>query len=198
MVSKLRRKRFLEKLAEFGTVAKAALAVSNAKSADAAVSPFYRERKVNVEFAEAWDRALEQFADRVEEEIIRRGMRGVDRYVLYRGEKIIDPDTGAPLTKTEYSDKLLELLAKATNEKFRDRKQIDINIDIESRIQKLVVQKNLFLIHPHDLRYLSIEDMKSYYAIKNRILEKRANDTYHPLNRQLEAIGQEIEEDSND
>ena len=148
-VSKLRKRRFLEKLAEYGSAGRSALEVSpNASGKASAASAFYRERNADPDFAAAWDEALEHFADRVEEEIIRRAITGVSSPILYRGEKVIDPDTGAPLTETQYSDKLLELLAKATNEKFRDKRTVDINVDIESRIQKLVVQKNLFLFHP--------------------------------------------------
>jgi len=60
-------------------------------------------------FAKDWDHALERAADRVENEIFRRAIDGVERTydVYYKGEKI------GTRTVLAYSDRLLMFLAKA-------------------------------------------------------------------------------------
>jgi hypothetical protein len=61
-----------------------------------------------------WDEALEDAADRLEAEAFRRAVRGVDRPVVYRGERVG--------TVHEFSDALLMFLLKAARpEKYRDR-----------------------------------------------------------------------------
>lgn len=195
-VSKLRKRRFLEKLAEFGTVGKAALAVSPAaKSAASAASAFYREMKVDPEFLTQVEAARELFADRVEEEAVRRALFGDDALKLYKGQPILDPDTGAYLKDNQKSDRLLELLLKANKpDKYGDRKEINVNIDIEQRILSLAFSKRYLVISPYDLRYLDQDQINQYYDIKQAIADGRSSDPYNPLKSELKTIAHEIGE----
>lgn len=103
----------------------------------------YKAREIDPEFAKAWDDAQEQAADRVEAEIFRRAVTGVEKAVWHQGEQC-----GVEVV---YSDGLLTLLAKALRpHKFRDRHEVAIgnpdgtNLQLESRQQAL----NLFAGSP--------------------------------------------------
>jgi hypothetical protein len=56
----------------------------------------------------------------------RRAMQGEVRYVVSRGDVVLDAD-GAPLTYQERSDRMLELLLKARLPEFRDKSAVTIN-----------------------------------------------------------------------
>lgn len=73
----------------------------------------YVHRRKSPRFARRWDDALEDATDILEAEARRRGVRGIDRPVFYKGEQ-------CGVVK-EYSDTLLVLLLKANRpEKFRE------------------------------------------------------------------------------
>ncbi len=74
----------------------------------------YEWRKKDPVFAAAWDDAVEEAHDRIEEEMWRRGIDGFARPVIYKG-KITDQ-------YTDYSDSLLQTLARGNRpNKFKDR-----------------------------------------------------------------------------
>ena len=83
----------------------------------------YKHREEDPEFAAAWDEALDEAADRLEEEARRRAVEGVlQKKFTKGGEPIIDPETGEQYVEHVYSDTLLTLLLKAHRpEKFRER-----------------------------------------------------------------------------
>jgi len=98
-VNKTRRTQFLDMLAETASVTAAAQAsgVYRVK--------WYRLRKADTTFAEAWDAALEIGIDAVEDEAIRRAVHGHEEPVYYQGQKIgVIP---------KYSDRMLMLLLRA-------------------------------------------------------------------------------------
>lgn len=100
---------------------------------------FYELRDTDAEFAEAWEVAQERGEAVIEAEVRRRAIEGIERPVLHQGQIVnvwIGPDgrlladgeekqvKGAklsPLVMREYSDRLLELLAKAHNPAYRER-----------------------------------------------------------------------------
>jgi len=127
---KLWRKAFLEALAKTGNVREAA------ELADVDRSRVHRLRESSPAFAAAWDRAVEDAADVLEREAVRRAVEGVDEPVIYKGElcgtwvdgqgRVVAKDTpGAvlvPLTVKRYSDALLQTLLRAAKpEKYRER-----------------------------------------------------------------------------
>ena len=79
----------------------------------------YRVRKLekNLEFAEAWDDALQVGVDTLEEEARRRAYLGVDEPVYYQGKQCG--------SIKRYSDTLLIFLLKAHRpDKYKDRRDV--------------------------------------------------------------------------
>ena len=102
------RETFLAALRETCNVSEAA------RTARISRNTAYEHRKADPAFAEAWDEAEQEAADKLEREAWRRSVEGTDKPVVYKGEI-----TG---TYKEYSDRMLELLLKAHRpEKFKDR-----------------------------------------------------------------------------
>lgn len=67
--------------------------------------------------------AMDQVAEVLEDEVIRRGKEGIDHGIYYQGEEIA--------TEKEYSDQLLMFYLKAAKpEKYRDRAEVkgDVNV----------------------------------------------------------------------
>jgi hypothetical protein len=75
-------------------------------------------RAADEAFARAWEDALEQGTDSLEDEARRRALQGVEKPVFREGRQVG--------TVTEYSDTLLIFLLKARRpEKFRDRARFE-------------------------------------------------------------------------
>lgn len=124
------RKRFLERLRETANVTEAARSCNTSR--DAA----YRWRKVDPEFAAAWDTAVQEAVDSLEREAWRRGVEGYDKPVIYQGEI-----TGS---YREYSDRLLETLLKGHRpEKYRDnRTEISGTLTVQ-RVERVVIDASV-------------------------------------------------------
>jgi hypothetical protein len=115
------KKRFLKALADTAIVRVAC------SSAGIERSYAYKSRAKDKEFAAAWDLALEDAADAMEAEALRRATRGVKREkpIFYKGVQI-----GSEIV-TEYSDGLLTLLMKAHRpHKFRERVDLTVKQDL--------------------------------------------------------------------
>lgn len=70
------------------------------------------------EWLDLWNESLELFADRLEAEMARRAIEGVDKPVFYKGEEVG--------TIREYSDTLAIALAKGVRpEKFRENVKLE-------------------------------------------------------------------------
>lgn len=93
-------------------------------------SSVYHYRQTDEEFGAAWDEAIEEGADVLEDEARRRAVEGCEERVYYQG-KVIG-------TKRNYSDTLLIFLLKGRRpEKYRERlehftpdKPVDLNFTI--------------------------------------------------------------------
>lgn len=95
--------------------------------------PTYKER-----FADAQEGALLV----LEEEMLRRGVEGVRRLKFYKGDPLIDPETGQPYVEHEYSDTLAIFMAKGiAPHKYRERTettlQADITVNLNARMEQL-------------------------------------------------------------
>ena len=74
----------------------------------------YRERWRDPEFAEAWDTAIEEGCDRLEEALFKRAVDGVERTIFYRDTPIGE--------ETSYSDTAAIFLLKGHRpQKYADR-----------------------------------------------------------------------------
>lgn len=104
-------------------------------------STVYDHRIADATFAEAWDLALDEAADLLEEEARRRALQGVQRLKFHNGVLIKVPVPSAdgtplldndgqpimvPYVEHEYSDTLAIFLLKgAKPEKYRERQQVE-------------------------------------------------------------------------
>lgn len=117
-----RKEVFLSELRRHGIVSAAARAASPHAKGTCAPS-FYILRKNNPEFAAAWDDAIEQATGSVELEIHRRAVEGYDEPVYQKGELVG--------TVTKYSDRLLELRAKALMpNKYIERRAVELSANL--------------------------------------------------------------------
>ena len=112
---------FLESLSTGGIVTDAA------KVAGFSREYAYEVRKKDEVFAMLWDDAIEQATDLLEKEARRRALEGVPRKVFYKGDPVLDPDTGKQYVEREYSDGLLsKLLAAHRPDKFGDKSKLEL------------------------------------------------------------------------
>ncbi len=116
-----RKAAFLTELARHGIAMRAARAASPHTSTGA-LSTFQDERQRDTEFAEAWDDAVEAARADVEHEIYRRSTEGVEEPVY--GGRYKETVVG---TVRRYSDRLLELRARALLPAYRDAAALAVN-----------------------------------------------------------------------
>lgn len=102
------KNRFLNYLAETGTISRAAQKAGISRQAH------YCWLKEDTDYAIAYEQAKRMAADLLEEEAFRRAVEGSDVGIYYQGDKVG--------TKKIYSDLLLSLLLKgAFPDKYKDR-----------------------------------------------------------------------------
>jgi hypothetical protein len=77
-------------------------------------------RRMDPDFEARLRDARGQFAERLEQEAVRRATLGVEEPVFYKGHQVA--------TVRKPSDRLLELLLKKTNPEFRDKISADVNV----------------------------------------------------------------------
>lgn len=102
--------RFLKHLAKVGFINKAC---ELAGVSHDAVSNWCDDKK----FADQMDIALDGIGQIAEQEAIRRGITGYDRPVFYEGKQVA--------TTVEYSDKLMSLILRARNKRYKDTSDSD-------------------------------------------------------------------------
>jgi hypothetical protein len=115
-----RKALFLAELARHGVVARAARAASPHSENGCAMS-FRDARREDPDFAVAWEDAMEQARGALEFELHRRAVEGWEE-PIYGGrhkEKVVG-------TVRRYSDRLLELRAKALLPEYRERRQVEL------------------------------------------------------------------------
>lgn len=118
-----RKKVFLAELARHGILARAGRAASpRASSRFGALQTFKDERERDPEFARQWDEAMEAAKASVEHELFRRAQLGWEEPVY--GGKYREQVVG---TVRRYSDRLLELRAKALLPAYRETSNVSVN-----------------------------------------------------------------------
>ncbi len=113
-LTKTLQERFLEELADTGSVSTAASAAGTSRTR------VYELRKADPTFASAWQDAEEIAVDRLEDEARRRALEGVPE-PLVSGGKLVRDGEGQPITIRRYSDNLLLALLKAHRPPRRER-----------------------------------------------------------------------------
>ena len=116
---------FLAELARHGIVSRAARAASP-HSTNGCVMSFRDLRGSDPDFAVAWDEALEEAKGNVESELHRRAVEGWDEPIY--GGKNREQVVG---TVRRYSDRLLELRAKALLPEYRDKSKVEVGGGLE-------------------------------------------------------------------
>lgn len=119
-----RRKRvFLAELSRHGIQYRAARAASpRASSRYGAIQTFVDERNRDPVFAAQWEEAMEAAKASVEHELYRRAQEGVEEPIFggRHKEKVVG-------TVRRYSDRLLELRAKALLPAYREVSSVSVN-----------------------------------------------------------------------
>lgn len=114
---------FLAALSEYGVVTTAC------KEADISRAAVYLHREHHEDFAQAWENALQEAADRMEREVFRRAVEGVEEPVF--GSMGSNMGTGQIGTVRKYSDTLLIFALKAARpDKYRDRTESKTTVDV--------------------------------------------------------------------
>lgn len=116
-----RKAAFLAELTRHGIAMRAARAASP-HSLTGAASTFKEERERDPDFAAAWDEAIEVARAEIEHEIYRRSTEGYDEPVF--GGRYKEEVVG---TIRRYSDRLLELRARALLPAYRDAAALNVN-----------------------------------------------------------------------
>lgn len=118
-----RKAAFLAELARHGIANRAARAASpHTTSPTGCLSTFADERQRDPAFAAAWEEAIDTARAEVEHEIYRRSTVGVEEPVF--GGKYKETVVG---TVRRYSDRLLELRARALLPAYRDAAALNVN-----------------------------------------------------------------------
>lgn len=120
-ITEAERRAFLRELRKHGCKAWAA------RAAGRRTNSFFGLEKRDAAFGRAVADALEEADGRVEAEAVRRAVEGIERYEISGGDVVLDPTTGQPLKRREYSDHLLALILRARNARYRQTQQIDVN-----------------------------------------------------------------------
>jgi hypothetical protein len=109
-----------EQIANFlDHLARTANVTRSAELANVDRPALYKRRKADLEFAKAWDEAVDLGTDALEDEAIRRAHEGVDDPVFFQGNKCG--------TIRRYSDTLLIFMLKARRpDVFKDRTSTEL------------------------------------------------------------------------
>jgi hypothetical protein len=111
-------RRFLDGIASFFSVSRACLDAGISRSAA------YARRDRDPKFAEQWEEARRIGAEVIEDEMVRRGVEGVERPVFFEGKQVA--------TVREFSDATRLALAKgALAKRYGNRLEIDATVAVE-------------------------------------------------------------------
>jgi hypothetical protein len=113
-LTKKLQERFLEALADTGSVSTAASVAGTSRTR------VYELRKADPTFASAWQDVEEIAVDRLQDEARRRALEGVPERLVSGGRLVRDGE-GQPITIRRYSDNLLLALIKAHRPPQRER-----------------------------------------------------------------------------
>ena len=164
-LSAQRKQLFLEELERHGVIARAARAASpHSGSKRGCLQTFYDARERDKEFAAAWDEAVAQAKGAIEHEIHRRAVEGYEE-PIYGGqykEKIVG-------TVRRYSDRLLELRARALIPEYRDHRKLEIEAPANVFAKKAEEERALDELMQH----MDMDELAKLEAILQRASERK-------------------------
>lgn len=104
------------------------------------------------DFSRRYHEAHRQVDDAIDGEIARRALYGVAEPVVSAGKVMTNGD-GSIMTVQKYSDKMLELLAKAHHAKYREKQQVDVTSNGQTVGQGVTLDQLTLLMQrtPNDL-----------------------------------------------
>lgn len=156
---------FLAELRRHGIPAAAARAASP-HAAGSAASSFYHLRRMDPEFASAWEAALEEATAGVELEMHRRAVEGYDEPVYQKGELVG--------TVTKYSDRLLELRAKALlPQKYIERRAVELNGKVD--VTQELYGGHALTLKPEDVLLLGEAERDQLLSLLTKIAMARGD-----------------------
>lgn len=118
------KKPFLEHLRRTGNI------TASAEAAGVFRSTAHNAKATDQSFSDAWDDALEEAADRLEEEARRRAAEGYLEPVFHQGAQCG--------VKRKYSDTLLIFLLKgAKKEKYAERQEVDLKAEVSRKASEM-------------------------------------------------------------
>lgn len=156
-VTPKKRKRARWEAAFIAALARLGVVTYAARAARITTQTVYVARRDSQEFAEKCKEALQEAADRLEKEAIRRAITGLVIKKFDKGQPIIDPTTGKQYVEREYSDTLLIFLLKGMRpEKYRESISINNNVAVSQVTDNRKLRAELFASDEH-YRRLVIE-----------------------------------------
>lgn len=137
-MTKARRDKFLEVLADTGSVVAAARAASP-HSKYGARRTFEDMRARDPEFREQWDNAINASLAKVESEIMRRAMTPTKRPIFSRGELVGEEDV--------FDNKLLLALARKMSPEWRESRHLTVDGSVDHNHRHAHLQLTLDDFH---------------------------------------------------
>ena len=163
-----RKEAFLTALSETGSFDHACRVASpHSDGRKPCYSTFRDEVRRSPEFAARVAEAKAEALGRVEREIFRRAVEGVETPVFQKGERVIDHD-GRPAVVRQYSDDLLRRLAgRLDPENWVERRQIEHSGSVGQR------SDDVLSLSVSDVLALSQRDRDDLGRILQRVAENR-------------------------
>lgn len=142
----LRKTRFLEKFRELGFAVRACEAV------EIGTSTLHDLKKRDPDFLREYNEIKESWNERIEVEMYRRAIHGVPRPVVQGGKVVMVNQTNAngsvtevPLVLQEYSDRLLEFMARGRMpEKYGNKVKLDATLNSGVMVVEDVIELDAF------------------------------------------------------
>jgi hypothetical protein len=131
-----RQQAFLKAFAECGTITAAAKAIGISRAG----AGKWLER--DPEFAERFEIARQEFADRLEEVALKRAIEGTEEYLLNPKTGIVRDQRGKPIMQKRYSDRLMiEALKAKRRSEYGEQVQVNGTIALKKVIPSPAEEK---------------------------------------------------------
>jgi hypothetical protein len=173
-LTEARKQTFLARLAETGNISQAASqtdgGIGSARS--------YRRLAINdPAFARQMADAIEGFAARVNEAVIREGLEGQFVPLVSAGEIMCDPVSKEPIYVRKVSEKILLQLARSTNAAMRDHKVVT---NVDGTPAHDAVNDPRIVLSVSDLQRLTLADQAVLIALAKKIYANRVEEFSGP------------------
>lgn len=186
-LTEARKQTFLARLAETGNISQAA---SLTDGGIGSVRSYRRLAVNDPAFARLMADAIEGFAARVNEAVIREGLEGQMVPLVSAGEIMRDPESKQPIYVRKVSEKILLQLARSTNAAMRDHKVVT---NVDGTPAHDAVNDPRIILSVSDLQRLTLADQAKLIEIAKRIYANRADEFAGPSLKDI-TPGHDIED----